>query len=136
MIRAALYGRLGRDPVERETRNGKRMVTGSLAVNAARFGEDERTEWYSLAAFGNLADALLRHRQGDLLAAMGTLQKTRFTGHDGVERDGWSLTVESIVSARTVRPAAARKRAAIDTSPDTRPTQQPNSDELNDEFGF
>jgi len=38
MIRASVYGRLGGDPVERQTRNGKAMVTASLAVNVFQEG--------------------------------------------------------------------------------------------------
>ena len=111
MIRASIYGRLGADPVERETRNGKAMVTVSLAVSAGRPDADEETVWFSLAAFGRAAETLARHAKGDLIAAMGPLHRTRFTGRDGQEREGWSLTVESIVSARTVRPSGGRKRA-------------------------
>ncbi len=111
MIRASLYGRLGADPIERETRNGKAMVTVSLAVSAGRPDADEETVWFSLAAFGRTAETLARHAKGDLIAAMGPLHRTRFTGRDGQERQGWSLTVESVVSARTVRPGGGRKRA-------------------------
>ena len=111
MIRASLYGRLGADPVERQTRNGKAMVTVSLAVSAGRPDADEETVWFSLAAFGRAAETLARHAKGDLIAAMGPLHRTRFTGRDGQEREGWSLNVESIVSARTVRPGGGRKRA-------------------------
>ncbi len=48
MIRASIYGRLGADPVERTTRNGKEMVTASLAVNAGRpdVGEDRVWNWF------------------------------------------------------------------------------------------
>ena len=87
------------------------MVTVSLAVSAGRPDADEETVWFSLAAFGRAAETLARHAKGDLLAAMGPLHRTRFTGRDGQERQGWSLTVESVVSARTVRPSGGRKRA-------------------------
>ncbi len=110
MIQASIYGRLGADPVERETRNGKAMVTASLAVNAGRPDADEETVWISLAAFGRAGKALARHAKGDLVAAMGALYRKRFIGRAGVEREGWSLTVEAIVSARTVRPSGGRKR--------------------------
>ena len=110
MIQASIYGRLGADPVERETRNGKAMVTASLAVDASRPDAGEETVWISLAAFGRAGKALARHAKGDLVAAMGALYRNRFTGRDGVEREGWSLTVEAIVSARTVRPSGGRKR--------------------------
>ena len=111
MIRASIYGRLGADPVKRETRNGKTMATASLAVNAGRFGEAEDTVWFSLAAFGRIADDLLRHSKGDLIATMGQLHRRRYTSRDGEQRESWSLTAEAIVSARTVRPGGGRKRA-------------------------
>ena len=111
MITASVYGRLGADPVERQTKNGKVMVTASLAVSAGRSDAGEETVWFSLAAFGRAGETLARHAKGDLLAAMGPLHRTRFTGRDGQERQGWSLTVESVVSARTVRPGGGKKRA-------------------------
>lgn len=111
MITASIYGRLGADPVERTTRNGNAMTTANLAVNAARAGEDEQTVWFSIAAFARAGEALARHAKGDLLAAMGPLHRTRFTGRDGVEREGWSLTADVIVSARTVRPGGGKRRS-------------------------
>ncbi len=111
MIRASVYGRLGADPVERETRNGKEMVTVSLAVNAGRPDVGEETQWFNLVAFGRAAKDMMRHAKGDLVACMGGLTKNRYTAHDGQERESWSLNVESIMSARTVRPGGGRKRA-------------------------
>ncbi len=111
MIRASIYGRLGADPVERQTRNGKAMVTASLAVSAGRPDADQETQWFNLIAFGRASEDLMRHQKGDLVACMGALTKNRYTTRDGQERESWSLNVESIVSARTVRPSGGRKRA-------------------------
>ncbi len=116
MIRASIYGRLGADPVERETRNGKAMVTASLAVNAARHGADADTAWFNLVAFGRAAKNMMRHAKGDLVACMGGLTKNRYTARDGQERESWSLNVESIVSARTVRPGGGRTSRRRDVS--------------------
>lgn len=112
MIHASIHGRLGADPVARETKTGNTMATANLAVNAARHGEDEVTVWFSLAAFGKQSDELLRHGKGDILAAMGSLHRTRFTSRTGEARESWSLTVDAIVSARTVRPRGGRKSGA------------------------
>ena len=119
MIHASIYGRLGADPVERETRNGKTMVTASLAVSAGRPDADEETQWFNLIAFGRAAEALARHVKGDLVACMGALYRNRYTARDGQEREGWSLTVESIVSARTVRPGGGRtsRRREVSIAP-------------------
>ena len=131
MIRASIYGRLGGDPVERETRNSKAMATASLAVNVSRAGADEDTAWFSLAAFGKTGEALLRHCKGDLLAAMGTITRRKYTDRSGVDREGWALTCEQIVSARTVRPGGTRKPK------DTTDNQRPAVDStLDDEIPF
>ncbi len=111
MIRVSAYGRIGADPVERETRTGKMMVTCSLAVSAGRPDAGEETQWFNLVAFGRAGEDLMRHVKGDLIGCMGGLTKNHYTARDGQEREGWSLNVESIVSARTVRPGGGRKRA-------------------------
>ena len=136
MIRASIYGRIGGDPVERTTRNDKVMVTTSIAVNAARNSAEQETVWISLAAFGRAAEVLARHQKGDLLATMGPLHRTRFTGRDGTEREGWSLTVEAIMSARTVRPTGGRKRgeAQLPSAPAT--ASPDDGAPLNDDIPF
>ncbi len=136
MIRASVYGRLGGDPVERETRNGKAMVTASLAVSAGRPDASEETVWFDLAAFGRTADALARHAKGDLLAAMGALHRTRFTGRDGQERENWSLTVDSIMSARTVRPSGGKKRSQPANNTKIVPSSPDNGTPFDDPLPF
>jgi single-strand DNA-binding protein len=117
VIRSAIYGRLGVDPVERRTRNGNAMVTASLAVGVNRPGDSDETEWFSVIAFGKAAEDLARHAKGDLIAAIGQLTRSRFTCRDGAERIGWSLAVEAIVSARIVRPGRRRHNAAGSAKP-------------------
>jgi single-strand DNA-binding protein len=118
MIRASIYGRLGRDPEQRQTRTGNPMATASLAVDVRRADGPDDIEWISLVAFGKVAEELARHSRGDGLAAMGLMTRSRFTGRVGEERAGWSLAVDAIVSARTVRSGAKRQQTA---RPDARP---------------
>jgi single-stranded DNA-binding protein len=88
------------------------MITASIAVNVARPGEPEVTEWINLVAFGKAGEALARHQKGDLVAVMGPLTRLNFVARDGTERTSWSLTVDSLVSARTVRPGGRRPPSA------------------------
>jgi single-strand DNA-binding protein len=111
MIYASLYGRVGGDPVSRQTRTGKPMTTCSVAVNVARNDEELANEWFNVVAFGRTADELARHKKGDLVAVIGRLTRNNFTARDGQERSSWSVAVEQIVSARTVRPGGRAKRA-------------------------
>jgi single-strand DNA-binding protein len=118
MIRAVADGRLGGDPVQRATRNGGAMVTASLAVNAAKAGENPVTEWIGLVAFGAVAECLAGHVKGDVVTALGSLTKSNFTGRDGQQRSSWSLVAEAILSARAV--CNDRPRERRDTSAATR----------------
>jgi single-strand DNA-binding protein len=110
MIHASLYERLGGDPISRTTRTGKPMVTASVAVNVARDGEESVAEWFNGVAFGRVADELGRHHKGDLVAITGRLTRSTFM-RAGEERTSWGVTIEQIVSARTVRPGGRAKRA-------------------------
>ena len=65
MICASVYGRLGADPVERQTKNDKLMVTATIAVDVARHDADADTVWFGLVAFGRAAEALARHVKGE-----------------------------------------------------------------------
>ncbi len=119
MIHAAIYGRLGRDPETRTTATGKPMAIATLAVDATpNNAETEETVWVSVLAFGRQAEALERHRKGEMVAVTGRLTQSRWTGQDGQERTSLNLIADTIVSSRTVRPGGKRKRAPS-PAPDT-----------------
>lgn len=120
MIRAVIHGRLGGDPVQRETRGGKQMTTVSIAVDAGRTGEDSITEWIGVVAFGAASESLSRHVKGDLVTVMGVLTKSTFTGRDGQKRSGWSVAAEAILSVRTSRDVRSPKRRDPSASPQPR----------------
>ncbi|MGH8584653.1 MAG: single-stranded DNA-binding protein [Gammaproteobacteria bacterium] len=107
-----IYGRLGRAPEQRTTTNGKAMVTASMVVDLGRDGD--MPEWFSLVAFGIAGEALVKHGKGDMVAVSGRLTKSAWTSKDGAERSGFSVLVDTIASARTVRPG---KRSRSEDSP-------------------
>ena len=110
----AVYGRLGSDPREFETRKGGAMATASLAVDVpdrSQGAEDGATEtlWLRVTAFGRVAESLAQHAKGDPVSASGRLQFSRWTDRDGDEREQWAIVADALVSARTVRPGGRRK---------------------------
>ena len=136
MITTSLFGRLGRDPEQRKTRNGAQMAVVSVAVDTARQGSDEDVEWFGLAAFGSAAKTLLFHKKGDLIGVMGKLHRRRYTTRDGAERAVWELTVESILSARMVQPNGDRKRDT-EQKPSAPTTETPDDGApFNDDIPF
>ncbi|VAO23599.1 single stranded DNA-binding protein [Klebsiella quasipneumoniae] len=82
------YGRLVADPQTRTNGKGTNMAMARLAValpcNAADNGE--ATFWLGIIAFGKQADALAKHRKGDLVSVAGNMQLNQWTGSDG----GWT----------------------------------------------
>ena len=75
------YGRLVADPQTRTTGKGTNMAMARLAValpcNAADNGE--ATFWLGVIAFGKQADALAKHRKGDLVSVAGNMQLNQWT---------------------------------------------------------
>jgi single-stranded DNA-binding protein len=83
------------------------MTTGTIVVDLGR--DAETPEWFSLVAFGTIAEALAKHAKDDMVAISGRLTKWSWKSRDGVQRTGFSVLVDSIQSARTVRPGKAPK---------------------------
>ncbi|HBR4754310.1 TPA: single-stranded DNA-binding protein [Klebsiella pneumoniae] len=100
------YGRLVADPQTRTTGKGTNMAMARLAValpcNAADNGE--ATFWLGVIAFGKQADALAKHRKGDLVSVAGNMQLNQWTGQDGDTQQGYQVIADSVLSARTARP--------------------------------
>lgn len=112
------YGRLVADPETRTTGKGTNMAMARLAVwlpcNAAEDGQ--ATFWLGVIAFGKQAEALALHAKGDMVSVAGNMQLNRWTGQDGRTQQGYQVLAESVISARTVRPAdkAGQQRQATD----------------------
>jgi single-strand DNA-binding protein len=108
MIQSSIYGRMGKDPKPGTTKTGTAMCTASIAIDVGREPGTE-TLWVSVMCFGPLAEALGQHQAGDMVAAIGKLTRSRYTGQDGQERESWSLLADALHSSRTVRPGRRRQ---------------------------
>ncbi|MBN2320019.1 MAG: single-stranded DNA-binding protein [Acidobacteria bacterium] len=71
-----LIGRLGRDPEERTTANGKCVSSFSLATDTYRGANTEKiTEWHRVVVFGKIAEQCNRYlHKGRLVCVEGHLQ--------------------------------------------------------------
>lgn len=124
MFQASVYGRLGQQPRPIDTATGKTMAVASIAVNVP-IGKttDTATAWFDLLAFGRLAEQLLNHDQGDLVAVMGGVRLNQWTDHNGTVQERQQIRVEALVSARTTRPGGGRKPS---NPPEREAARQPN----------
>lgn len=108
----AVYGRLGGDPVPRQSQGGKEWATGSIAVDLGK-EEGDTSTWFGIVAFGRVAETLCKHSKGDLISISGRLQLNRFRDRDQKEREQLQFVADAIVSARTVRAGGGRKKGGV-----------------------
>lgn len=106
----AAYGRLGADPVQRQSQSGKPWATASLAVQIGE-GDDAPPQWFQLVAFGRSAETLARHAKGDLVSVSGRLQLNRWQDRDGKDHERLQIVADAVLSARSVRPGGRKREA-------------------------
>ena len=100
-----LVGNVGRDPEVRQTSNGQKIVTLSLATSDTwkdKNGErQEKTEWHRVVIFNQgLAEIAERYvRKGTKLYVEGALQTRKWTDNSGQEK----YTTEVVKDINSVR---------------------------------
>ncbi len=83
-----IIGYLGREPEMRYTSSGKAVTTFSVATNrtwSSSSGErHEETEWFTVVAWGNLAEICKQHlNKGSQVFIEGRLQTRRWEDNEG-----------------------------------------------------
>jgi single-strand DNA-binding protein len=114
-IETAFTGRIGQEPVLKESKSGKPWLSFSVAV-----GEDENTQWVSVAVFGSRAEELAGSlKKGDRIYAEGRLRLNSWQAKDGSQQCGlsvaaWRVEVLGQIGAkRPRRPKATASRAEV-----------------------
>jgi len=113
MIHACIYGHAGRDGELRESKTGKTWCRVSVACEAGTDREtgEALTQWLTLVAFGQQAEALARVRKGESISAIGRVEINRWRAQDGQEREGLQLIADAVVTARSARPGGRKPRS-------------------------
>jgi single-stranded DNA-binding protein len=88
-IHAALEGGLGQDVELRRSESGKDWARLSVGV-----GEGDHVTWVSVSVFEEKARALAGLCKGAEIYIEGRLSLNTWTGRDGVERTGLSVTAQ------------------------------------------
>lgn len=137
----AAHGRLVADPQAKTTHSGTPMSFARLAVTVPCHTSEsgETTLWLSVVAFGRQADALSKHRKGELISVSGTMQSSLWTGKDGETHQDWQVVADSVISARTVRPGGRKGQQGQATDALNRAKEQAHEDQtplFDDEVPF
>ena len=89
--KAILVGRVGADPIVRETAKGDTVCNVSLATNSG-YGDNEKVDWHKVTFFGKLADTVNEYvTKGQQLYVEGRISYSKYTDKEGNERHGTSI---------------------------------------------
>jgi single-strand DNA-binding protein len=87
-----LIGRLGKDPEGRNTDDGGRVCSLSIATDFKAKSGEKQTEWHKVTCWGKTAELVERYcSKGKLIHVRGRLQTRKWTDKEGIER--WTTTV-------------------------------------------
>ena len=92
-----LLGRLGADPVRRETKEGKPVTQFSLATSYRTKNNEEETQWHRVVCWGKLADLCAAHlTKGNQIFVEGAYRSKRFETQDGQSRLNFEVIADKI----------------------------------------
>lgn len=102
-----LVGRLGSDPVSRETKQGKKVV--QLSVATARYTRRKetdaetappaknKTDWHTVAAWGKQGEACAQFlKKGSKVYIEGELHRNQYTAKDGNAKIAFEIQASSV----------------------------------------
>jgi single-strand DNA-binding protein len=98
-----LIGRLGARPEGRYTKQGRSVVSFSIATNESWNSADgslvEHTEWHNVVAWGKLADFATEYLQkGQLIHVEGTLRTRLWDDKEGLSHKTTEIICSNIVA--------------------------------------
>ena len=94
--KAALIGRLGRDPEVRHMPNGEAVCNFSIATsetwNDQHGQKQERTEWHAITLYRRMAEVAGQYlKKGSLVYIEGRIQSRKYTDKNGIERTAYEI---------------------------------------------
>lgn len=103
-----LIGRLGNDPIRRETKTGKAVASFSLATSrlvpdgqpseeGEEPGKREETDWHNIVVWGRQAEVCYQFlRKGRTIYVEGSLRRKAYTNKDGQQRVSFEVHADSV----------------------------------------
>lgn len=100
-----LIGRLGTDPVQRETKNGLAVVHFPLATSrklleqeeGAEAKEKEETQWHKVVVWGKQAEACKQYLvKGQAVYIEGMIRSRKYKGKEGEARFSFEVHAENV----------------------------------------
>ena len=128
MEKITLIGRLGRDASVKETQQGTKFLTFTMACDAYVRGEN-RTHWYDVTSFDpNRYKNMLKYlTKGSSVTVVGDLDADIEEGRDGVVRCRRRVSADSVQFTPTTQSGSTSEDRT-----ETKPSKKRGSDEPDD----
>lgn len=131
--KAMIIGNMTRDPEVRQTPNGQKVATFSLATNRywtdASGTKQSAVEYHNCVVWRRLADIAEQYlKKGRKVYVEGRLQTRDWQGQDGVKRTRTEIIVDNLIlldGARGGSYAAPQSAAPAAAAPLAEPTVEP-----------
>lgn len=98
-----IIGRLGTDPVQRETKSGTAVVHFPVATtrrmrNGNGEGDfTEETQWHRIVAWGRQAETCAKYlKKGDSVFVEGSVRSQKYQGKDGAQRIAFEVHADRV----------------------------------------
>lgn len=95
---ATIIGHLGREPETRATQSGSKVFSTVLAVNTG-YGDNKRTTWWNVSAFGKTAETLEKFNlsKGDAIGFTGEVSMREYIDKENNKRQSLELAVRDFI---------------------------------------
>jgi len=114
-----VIGNVGRDPELRYANSGTAVLKFSVADTIGR-DDNKKTTWHDITVFGEMAENVgSALGKGQRVIVMGRLQKSKYTGRDGVEKEKAEIVADDV--ALSLRWASNMTNIPSPTSPEELP---------------
>jgi len=114
-----VIGNVGRDPELRYANSGTAVLKFSVADTIGR-DDNKKTTWHDITVFGEMAENVgSALSKGQRVIIMGKLQKSKYMGRDGVEKEQAEIVADDV--ALSLRWASNMTNIPSPTSPEELP---------------
>ena len=119
MNQITVIGNVGRDPELRYANSGTAVLKFSVADTIGK-DDNKKTTWHDITVFGEMAENVgSALGKGQRVIVMGRLQKSKYTGRDGVEKEKAEIVADDV--ALSLRWASNMTNIPSPTSPEELP---------------
>ena len=119
MNNITVIGNVGRDPELRYANSGTAVLKFSVADTVGK-DDNKKTTWHDITVFGEMAENVgSALGKGQRVIVMGRLQKSKYTGRDGVEKEKAEIVADDV--ALSLRWASNMSNIPSPTSPEDLP---------------